>query len=577
MRKNRSQWSGRGLAVAGTAAALTLMSACSGSGADDSDVEVQLLAFNDLHGRLAADDSMLLANEDGEEVPAGGTEYLATHLAEARDGQPNSATVAAGDLIGATPFMSAAFNDEPTLEAVEAMGLDVSSVGNHEFDGGVDELQRLIDGGCPEDGCPEGTDEWEGTSFEYLGANVVDKKTEEPVLNPTWVKDFGDGVEVGFIGMTLEGTGDIVSKEGVKDVDFLDEVETANKHAEKLMDDGVNAIVVLLHEGGFPVEEDADYDCDTVGGTAGVSGPIVDIAEGLDSAIDVVVTGHTHQNYVCNIPDPEGTDRLVTSAESYGRVMTDIRADYDTESNDFARASVEGSNLVVDREVSADSDQTEIIERYDELADGIGSEVVGYIDEDIVRVQTRDAESALGNLIADMQLERTASDDTGGADIAVMNPGGIRDDLLVGDDGEVTYADAFSVQPFSNYLVTMDLTGDQLVELLQQQWTDRDDEPLILQWSEGFSYTIDDSQTGADRLVEDSLELNGEAIEADQTYRVTANSFLADGGDSFHTFADGENRLTGELDLDAMLNWFADNSSADEPVTAPEINRITVE
>ncbi|MFC4337496.1 bifunctional metallophosphatase/5'-nucleotidase [Salininema proteolyticum] len=577
MPEKRSQRRGRYAAGLVAAALLTATAACSTEEPDFDTVDVQLLAFNDFHGRVGADESMTMADSDGDEVPAGGAEYLATHLAQAREGQDNTVTAAAGDLVGASPFLSAAFNDEPSLKALDELGLDVSSVGNHEFDGGVDELKRLIDGGCPEEGCAEGQEEWAGTGFEYLGANVVDEETGDPVLDPTWVKDFGDGVKVGFIGMTLEGTDKIVSQEGIRGVEFKEEVETANKYAEELSGQGVDAITVLLHEGGFPVEEEGDYDCDSVAGSTGVSGPVIDIAENLDPAIDLMITGHTHQNYVCNIPDPDGNDRLVTSAESYGRVFTDIQAEYDTEAGDFVRTSVEGSNLVVTRDVEADAAQSDILAQYEPQADEIGSEVIGHISEDITRGETRAEEFPLGNFLADVQLDRTSGEDVGGAEIAVMNPGGVRDDLLAGDDGEVTYEAAFSVQPFGNYLVTMDLTGAQIKDVLRDQWVEREDGPLILQWSEGFTYTVDDSAEGADKLKADTVELDGEPIEDDRSYRVTTNSFLADGGDDFAAFADGTERLVGEVDIDAVLNWFAENTDAGDKADAPAADRITVE
>ncbi|GAB3997864.1 hypothetical protein GCM10029992_22070 [Glycomyces albus] len=373
--------------------------------------------------------------------------------------------------------------------------------------------------------------------------------------------------------MTLEGTGDIVAKSGIEGIEFLDEVETAERYADELTSQGVESIVVLLHEGGYPVEEDSGHQCESLDGSGiGMSGPIVDIAENMSAEVDMIVTGHTHQEYVCSVPDPAGQPRMVTSASSYGRVFTEIDATYDRRTKDIVRSSVTGSNTVVTRDVEADQTQSDLIDQYADEVDEIGNRTVGYIAEDITRGATRAEEFALGSLIADAQLSRTSDPDLGGAEIAFMNPGGVRADLLYdqGETGVVSYAELYSVQPFNNYLVTMDLTGEQILTLLQQQLpSENRDSTLFLQVSEGFTYTWDTSLSGTDQIVADSLELNGEPIAMDQTYRVTVNSFLADGGDSFYVLAEGENRLFGEVDLVGLEAWFAENSTADDPVEAP--------
>jgi 5'-nucleotidase len=531
------------------------------------EVDLQLLAINDFHGNIEAASSLTHPGADG---PVGGAEYLATHLDQAREGERYSTTVAAGDLIGASPFLSAVFDDEPTVESLNAMGVEVSSVGNHEFDAGFEELNRII----------EGDEDFEGADFPYLGANVVDEATGEPVLDPYWIKRFKGGVKVGFIGMTLEGTGDIVSQSGIEGLEFLDEVETANQYAKELKRKGVNAIVVLLHEGGVPVAEDTGHDCESLDGTGtGMSGPIVDIAETMTPLVDVLVTGHTHNEYVCSVPDPRGNPRMVTSASSYGRVFTEIDATYDKRTKDIVRSTVTGSNTVVTRDVEADEDQTAILQEYGPLAEEAGSRVVGHIAEDITRGATRAEEFPLGSLIADAQLWSTAGAGEGGAEIAFMNPGGVRADLLYdqGTPGEATYAEVFTVQPFANYVVTVDLTGAQILAALRQQLPSEDRATtLVLQVSEGFTYTWDETLTGADQIVADSLRLHGEPIVADQTYRVAVNSFLADGGDSFAAFAEGGDPLFGELDVDAFEDYLAEFGTGESPLEAPELGRITV-
>jgi 5'-nucleotidase len=569
-RKRRAVAAVGAAALAATTLAVGAWSASAGQHHGNRDVDLQLLALNDFHGHIEASAADTYP-VDGVNVPAGGAEYLATHLETAREGERYSTTVAAGDLIGASPFLSAVYDDEPTIEALNAMGVEVSSVGNHEFDAGFEELNRII----------EGDDDFEGADFPYLGANVVDEATGKPVLDPYWVKDFGRGVKVGFIGMTLEGTGDIVSQSGIEGLEFQDEVATANTYAKELKRKGVNAIVVLLHEGGVPVAEDTGHDCESLDGTGiGMSGPIVDIAETMTPLVDVLVTGHTHNEYVCSVPDPSGNPRMVTSASSYGRVFTQIDATYDKRTRDIVRSSVTGSNTVVTRDVDPDKDQSDIIASYTgEGYDEVANRLVCYIGEDIKRGATRAEEFPLGSLIADAQLWNTAGADTGGAEIAFMNPGGVRQDLVysAGNPGEVTYKEVFEVQPFANYVVTLDLTGAQILEALQQQLPSANRATTLqLQVSEGFTYTWDKTKTGTDQIVADSLMLNGEPIVADQTYRVTMNSFLAEGGDSFAAFKAGTNRLFGELDVDAFEDYLAEFGTQAAPLEAPELGRVTV-
>jgi 5'-nucleotidase len=563
---------GAAAALAATTLAVGAWSANAGQSSHGREIDLQLLAINDFHGHIEVGDTYPVG---GVNVPAGGAEYLAAHLEQAREGERYSTTVAAGDLIGASPFMSAIFDDEPTIESLNAMGVEVSSVGNHEFDAGIDELNRII----------EGDEDFEGADFPYLGANVVEEATGKTVLDPYWVKDFGRGVKVGFIGMTLEGTGDIVSKSGIEGLQFLDEVETANKYAQELKRKGVNSIVVLLHEGGVPVAEDTGHECESLDGSGvGMSGPIVDIAETMTPLVDILVTGHTHQEYVCSVPDPAGNPRMVTSASSYGRVFTQIDATYDKRTKDIVRSSVTGSNTIVTRvdlkDFESDDAQSAIIAEYGPEAAVAGGRLVGHLAEDIKRGETRAEEFPLGSLIADAQLWNTASADTGGAQIALMNPGGVRDDLLFedGDDGKISYREVFDVQPFNNYVVTLDMTGAQLLKALQQQLPipGGRSTTLQLQVSEGFTYTWDKTKTGTDQIVADSLMLNGQPIVADQTYRVTTNSFLAEGGDSFTAFTEGTNTLFGELDVDAFEDYIAEFGTEATPLQAPELGRVTV-
>lgn len=565
--------------ISAAAAASLMVAAAPGSGARPGNtpdqangpkpVEVQLLALNDFHGALeepGGSGGRIQVDAAGTTVDAGGAEFLATQLALLAEEQKkdNSVTVAAGDLIGASPLLSAAFHDEPTIESLGLAGLDYASVGNHEFDEGAEELLRIQNGGChPVDGCADGTP-YEGADFQYLSANAFVDATGEPLLAPYAIHKV-QGVEIGFIGMTLEGTKQIVSQEGVAGITFADEADTANRYAEELRAQGVEAIVVLLHEGGAQSGPES-WD---VNGCNGFGGPIVDITDRMSDAIDVVVTGHTHQAYNCTIDG-----KLVTSASSNGRLVTDIDLLIDRRTGDVI--SKVADNTVVTRDVARDPAQTELIQRYETALGPVADEVVGETSEEITRVQETlfgdvRGESALGNLIADAQLAATA--DPAGAVAAFMNPGGVRADL---DAGEVTFEEAFTVQPFANNLVTMDLTGAQISCLLEQQFV----VSRTLYPSSTVSYVVDPQGTtgttadpcAGSRILDGSLTIGGTAVQAEQTYRITVNSFLAGGGDGFSVLIGGQDPVTGPIDLDALTAYLGEMS----PVSAPALDRIGV-
>lgn len=522
-------------------------------------VDVKLLALNDFHGNLEppGGSSGTIAGQ-----PAGGAEYLATYLRQLSEAakDENTITVAAGDLIGASPLLSAAFHDEPAIESLSLAGLDYASVGNHEFDEGAAELLRIQNGGChPVDGCADGTP-YEGAGFKYLSANAFVNETGKPLLAPYAIHKV-QGVKIGFIGMTLEGTPDIVSKEAVAGLEFADEAATANRYAAELRSKGVETIVVLLHEGGVQAGAGGINDC------VGFTGPVVDIAERMDPSIDVIVSGHTHQAYNCEI-----AGKLVTSASSFGRLVTDIDLKIDRRTGDVL--TVRAENVVVTRDVTKDPAQTALIDRYKVVLGPVAGQVVGSTSGTLTRTQetlygTTLGESAMGNVIADAQL--AATDNEQGAVAALMNPGGVRADL---DAGEVTYQEAFSVQPFANNLTTLDLTGAQLHCLLEQQFA----VGRTLAPSSSLRYVVDPNGTSAPvatpcagtRIVPGSVTIGGTAITADATYRITVNSFLAGGGDGFTVLPQGTNRVTGMIDLDALVAYLKSNS----PVAAPALDRI---
>lgn len=509
--------------------------------------DVQLLSFNDLHGNLeppagsSGRVTELQADGTTKSIDAGGVEYLATHLREARKGNKYSITAAAGDMVGASPLISGLFHDEPTIDALNKLDLDVTSVGNHEFDEGAKELGRLQNGGChPTDGCYDKKAKFRGADFPYLAANVTDEKTGKPILKPYWVWK-KNGVKVGFIGVTLEGTPNIVSADGVKGLKFGDEVETINKYAKVLQRQGVKSIVALIHEGGAPASTAYNYDCDSPGAGDGISGPIVEIAKNVTPAVDALVTGHTHQAYACTVPDPAGNPRMVTSASSFGRLYTDTTLTYDRWTGDIARTAVKSANHVVTRDVAKAADMTSLISKWKTLSAPIASRPIGYIAGEIGNTGN---ESPLGDMIADAQLAYAKSVDPE-ADLAVMNPGGIRAGLTYAasgseGDGVVTYGEAYTVQPFANTVNLVNLTGAQVITALQQQVSGANEAaPKILQISKGLTYTLDLTKTGAARVVADSVKLNGAAIDPAATYRVAMNSFLAGGGDGFAELGKG--------------------------------------
>jgi len=518
-------------------------------------------------------------------------EYLATHLKEARKGHPYSLTVAAGDLIGASPLLSAAFHDEPTIEAMNSLGLDASAVGNHEFDEGYKELQRMADGGCLDDGtgannqdsCPGGKT-FTGANFDYLAANVVYSGTDKTILPPYTIKNI-KGAKIGFIGMTLQDTPTIVTAAGVAGLQFKNEVATANALVPVLRAQGVNAIVVLIHQGGTPnqqtwyengtpytVNPTYDYTC-AQGGSLAADSPIIPIAKGLDPAIDMIVSGHTHQPYVCDIKDPAGQPRMVTSASSFGRLFTDTELTYDRRTQDIVRTSVDSANMIVTRDVAKDADQTALIDRYKTLVTPIASKVIGHVTTDVTRTGNAGGESQLGDLIADAQLA-DPSVVTGGRkpDIAFMNPGGIRTDLTYSNSkygeapGDITFEEAFNVQPFNNYLVSLDLTGAQVKQLLTEQWSGKNagTAKKILQVNKGFNYTYSGTTLG-------TVTVNGQPLVDGQTYRIVTNNFLQGGGDNFPTMAQGTNVYYGGLDIDAFASYL----SASSPYTPGPLTRIT--
>lgn len=528
-------------------------------------VDVKLLAFNDFHGNLkppsgSSGKITTGANPATDFKEAGGSEFFATHIKNLRAQNPNTLVVAAGDIVGATPLLSALFHDEPAIESMNALGLDVATVGNHEFDEGPEELVRLQNGGChPVDGCQDG-DGFEGAKFRYLSANVTRESTGKTIFPATTVRSFR-GARVGFIGVTLEGTALVTSPSGTTGLKFADEAATINALVPQLQARGVETIVVLIHEGGAVTG--LYNEC------VGASGALFEIVQNLSPAIDVVVAGHTNAAHVCNIGG-----KLVTSAASFGRLVTDINLKIDENTGDVV--SAQGTNVIATRDVVKDTDQTAIISKYEAIAAPLANRLVGSITADLLKPPTPADESALGAIIADAQLDATRAN---GAVAAFMNPGGVRADITFAPSpageaaGAVTYGEAFTTQPFGNTLMTITVTGAQIKTMLEQQWSLSNgvEKTNLLQISSSVAYSWDSTKPIGSRIVASTLKIDGTPVDDAAEYRITVNAFLADGGDGFAVLKSGTTRTAGGLDLDALLAYFA----AHPNLAPPAVKRVT--
>lgn len=536
------------------------------------DRHVQVLAINDLHGNLEppSGSSGAVPTGAGTTTPAGGVEYLSTWVDRLRHerGHDRSFFVGAGDLIGASPLVSGLFHDEPTIEALNLMHMDYSSVGNHEFDEGIDELHRMQDGGChPVDGCQDG-DPFEGAAFRYLAANVVYQGTDRTIFPPYKVVRDGNA-KLAFIGLTLQGTPDIVTPSGVAGLDFLPEAQTINALVARLRrQQGIRAFVVLLHQGG---QQNPPYakGYQDVNGCENLTGDLRPILDQLSPDVDVVASAHTHQAYNCRMGH-----RLVTSAASFGRLITDFDLTLDRRTHDVARARAR--NVIVTRDVPKDPAETKLLTKYETASGPIAHRVIGSITADFTGAENAAGESTLGDLIADSQLEATAPADFGGAVVAFMNPGGIRADLLYdhADAGEaagqVTYNELYTVQPFANTMVVKTMTGDMIRRLLEQQFDNPSaGQSRMLQVSQGFHYTWDASKPAGQRVSD--ISIDGTPVDPNGSYRVAMNNFLSTGGDGFTVFNEGTDQLGGDVDIDAFGDYIAKHS----PVAPAALDRIS--
>ncbi|MGE0392895.1 MAG: bifunctional UDP-sugar hydrolase/5'-nucleotidase [Vicinamibacterales bacterium] len=528
-------------------------------------VPVQLLAFNDYHGNLEPP-----AGSNGRigQTVAGGVEFLASHIAALKATNPNTIVVSAGDNIGATPLLSGLFHDEPAIESLNTLGLQVSAVGNHELDEGWWELWRMARGGChPTDGCQDGTP-YGGARFQFLAANVTvttsqvsrehlaaagwkRKKGVQTLFPPSTVRSVG-GVKVGFIGLTLEGTPRIVMPASLEGLTFHPEAAAANAEVVRLRKRGVRAIVVLIHEGG--VQQGSDPN-----GCDGLSGAIVPIVEALSPEVDVVVSGHTHKSYVCTL-----AGKLVTSAESYSRIVTDIDLDVDRKTGEVVARRAR--NVVATRDVPPDAAETRVIGWYKPLAARVGERQVGTVAATVDQAVNDAGESAIGQLVADAMLEGSRDPANGGAEVAFTNSGGVRAEITraagtpAGQPAPVTFAMVSEVLPFGNITVVKTMTGDALVRLLEEQFDRPDGRPVMLQVSHGFSYAFDPSKPAGQKVDRASVMLNGRPIGPGDRVRVASVDFVWNGGDRFTVVKEGTDPTTVIEVLDQLIAYLGKHS-----------------
>lgn len=516
-----------------------------------SPVAIQILAINDFHGNLEPPTG---SNGKISGIDAGGAEYLATHLKSLRFGHLHTITVSAGDLFGASPLLSALFKEEPTIQAMNLMGLDLNAVGNHEFDKGWRELLRVAN--------PDIKRGYGGANFDFLAANVIVNATGKTLFPAYEIREFGDA-KVAFVGVVVERVDLLVTEQAIDGLTFLPEADAVNDLIPELEAQGIHSIVVMVHEGGYPTG--GFNDC------PGISGPIVDIANHMHDNVGIILSGHTHQAYNCKIGN-----KLVTSAASHGRLVTNVELVVDAESQKIIRAQAD--NIVVTRTVEKDNDQSVLIKHYKDISAPIAHRIIGVVKEDLPKATNDAGESVLGRLVADAQLAATLEHKNQIADVAFMNPGGLRADIMfttskaAEGDGNITFSELFAVQPFGNNLITMTLRGAQIIDVLEQQFAGCGfDQTRVLAVSKSLTYQYHTVANACEKVDRTSILINGKALDVNRSYRVVANNFLASGGDGFSAFKQGIERVTGVIDTDALESYVATRS----PLHADREARIT--
>ena len=507
-------------------------------------LEINLVALNDFHGNL--EPSKYTYTPPGSTQPrtiqAGGIDVLKGALDTFRKDDPDLLFVAAGDLVGASPAASSMFADEPSIEALNRMGLVASSLGNHEFDQGPKELLRQQHGGCdsprPAKACRFSPD-FKGAGFTYLAANVVDAQTGKNLV-PGWRIVDVKGVKVGLIGAVLHDLASVTIASSIKGLAVNDEAASINAVLPAMRAQGAQVFVVLIHEGGFADQPYDKADCDTL------HGPIVAITKKLDPAIRLVISGHSHTGYLCKVDG-----KVVTQADAYGHLLSRIKLTLDPATK--AVQDIQVRNVVMAPDVfTPDPSLSAYLADVRAKSRAELAKPVARVQKALSRKENAAGESVLGGVIADAAVAATRDQ---GAQIGFMNPGGIRKDLETGEGGVVSFGQAQAVLPFGNTLVVMDLTGAQLRRVLEQQW-DRpvSSDPAVLGVSSSLTYDWDSTQPVGRRVA--NVKVDGKALDDGKVYRVVANNFLAEGGDNIPMFAKGTRRVeTGLRDLDALIAY----------------------
>lgn len=533
----------------------------------DPVVRIKLLGFNDFHGQLSL--------RTVGPRPAGGAAVLASYLETAAAGAQDGALIIhAGDFVGASPPNSALLQDEPSIGVLNLLAnkhcrsarLDevdqsrcniVGTFGNHEFDEGIAELLRLVEGGNHPNG-PFLEPRWKGARFLYVSSNVVWANSGKPVIQPYVVQRLAGNVQIGVIGAVLKATPTIVTPTGVAGLRFLDEADSINAAVKKLRKQGVSTIVVTIHQGTFQTS----YVGPTDPAVQNLTGPIIDIVKRLDSEVDVVISGHAHGFTNALIPNNAGKQILLTQAFSASTAYGDIDLAISRRNGDVVEKSAAIVTTWGDTGpgLNPDTRVAQVVAAADERVAPLVTRIVGVASTALTRSENPAGESTLGNLIADAQ--RTVTN----ARFSFMNPGGIRQDL---NAGEVTWGELFSIQPFGNDLVSMDLTGAQIDTLLEQQWSGLPNVKILK--ISGLRYTWDAARPIGDRVIQ-ILDADGTPIDPTASYRVTVNSFMAAGGDGFPVLPLGTNRVIGPVDLAALVQYV---ESLTQPFTVGIEGRIT--
>lgn len=525
-------------------ALLTLLAACQHHRRDEppSPRSVRLLAINDLHGNLEPTRSLTVQQARGsaELIPAGGIVALAARIEQLRSEHPHSLLVASGDLIGASPLMSSLLRDEPVVQALNRMGLRVSSLGNHEFDRGVPELLRV----------QQGDDGFAGARYSYLAANVFRDDTGERLF-PAWKIEEIDGARIAFIGAVLSGAPRLIVSARIAGLRFADEVTHVNAVVPEILAQDVRAIVLLIHEGALP---EGPVDPATCGG---LRGRVLGIAAQLHPEIDLIVSGHTHMAYACRFQG-----RWITQAGSYGHWLSSIDLELDPRDGNIVRASAQ-NHVVEPALVGTDPHYSELVAATRARADDVARQPVARLAVPQITMNIEaNGESALGRTIADAQLFAGRAH---APDIACNNPGSVRQHLPSSPGSEaVTYADAYAVQPFGNDLTVLEISGADLVTLLEQQWGASIPRALF-SCSAGFSYRFDATRPYGQRIDRDSLRLAGTPINPARRYRLVANAFMAEGGDGLSVLREQARIATLGGDLQALIDYLREH----EPLSPP--------